>query len=422
MDNDTLFEDIKSLIKDYDMINNDTAKDVQDGTVIISSAFQDILSGKDLNEYIGERKKIGIMVNDRNRSTKTSLVLEYMMRDSPSILEKSTVIISTGTHIEPTESDLREILGSTYDEMISKCHIHRSRNDDEHTYIGTTSKGTEIYLDRIVDDMDYLIMINSVEPHYFAGFTGGRKSILPGIASFKTIEKNHSMALSKGSRTIALEGNPVHEDMDEAARIFMEGRDHLSVQLIQAPGGSLSKVFIGDLFTSFERAVKESKQFFCTRIDRQYDIVITIAKPPMNRTLYQAQKALEHGKLALKEGGIIILVASCEEGIGQSTFWELLTSSKESDRVLETIEKGYKLGYHKAARIAQLARSSKIYLVSDLEPSEVEKGFMIGYHSLSEALGKAMEYRGNDAHVAVIPDGCVTVPELNSGEMMKNER
>ncbi|MDG6225091.1 MAG: nickel-dependent lactate racemase [Candidatus Thermoplasmatota archaeon] len=412
MDIDTVYETIRSFNCGFDILNNELERSNSDEMDIISSAFQDLLSGMELSQYMGERKNIGIIVNDRNRSTKTSLVLEYLMKTSPKTIEKAHIIIATGTHVEPTEEDIMTILGSTYDSNRHRCHIHRSRNDDEHTRLGITSKGTEVHLDSIVNYMDYLIMINSVEPHYFAGFTGGRKSILPGIASFKTIEKNHSMALNEGSRTIALEGNPVHEDMDEAARLFMKGRDHLSVQLIQSSGDMLSKVIIGDLFESFFNAVEESKRSFCTPIDRLYDIVITIAKSPMDRTLYQAQKALEHGKLALSEGGSIILVASCKDGIGQSTFWELLNSSREPGGVLETIEKGYKLGYHKAARIAQLAGTSKIYLVSDLDPLEVKKGFMIGYRSFSEAFSKTLDDHGINSQIAIIPDGCVTVPEI----------
>jgi nickel-dependent lactate racemase len=391
---------------------------LEEGPSIIKRAFSEHFRDRGLSDLMEGLSKIGIVVNDRNRPTPTHLILEHLLNHEPWIIDRiSCVVVATGSHKEPTESDMGTILGRAYSSLIEKVHIHRSRNREEHIPYGKTSRGTELYFDRALEDCDFLMLINSVEPHYFAGFTGGRKSIIPGIALFDTIEANHKFALDPGSRTTGLEGNPVHEDMVEACSIYLRDKRHLSFQIVQAPGVQITGLRIGDVFSSFEVAVSDAKKRFCAPITGPYDLVIALARPPMDRTLYQAQKAIEHGKLALKEGGVMILVAECSEGIGQSTFWDLLTSSHDRDSVMSRIEKGYKLGYHKAARIVQLADQSDIFMVSRIPSSTLEKGFITGFADLEKALDRALDKVGSDPKVLFIPDGTVTVPLVPGGKI-----
>jgi nickel-dependent lactate racemase len=130
----------------------------------------------------------------------------------------------------------------------------------------------------------------------------------------------------------------------------------------------------------------------------------------MDATLYQAQKAIENGKLVLKDGGVLILVSACRKGIGQSAFWDLLTMDKDPDSILKTINKGYVLGYHKAAKIVQLTKRAHLFAVSRIDREELKKGFIEGYTSLDDALRDAFGIVGKDPRILVIPDGTVTVP------------
>jgi nickel-dependent lactate racemase len=301
-------------------------------------------------------------------------------------------------------------MGDTYESLKDRVHIHLAKDRPGHISYGKTSRGTPLFFDKELEGHDLYVFVNSVEPHYFAGFTGGRKSIIPGMAFFNTVEQNHSHALSKGSRSLALSGNPVHEDMEEAAKIFLKDKDHLSIQIVQGPGRVITDVKVGDIFNSFKEAVLSSLDQFCINTKEKYDIVITVARPPMDRTLYQAQKAIENGKLALKKGGVLILVAKCYEGIGQSTFWDLLTMSNDPDKILNTIDEGYVLGYHKAAKIVQLSTVSKIFAVSEIPDSELRKGFISGFSDLDDAMEKAIKITGENPKVLLIPDGTVSVP------------
>ncbi|MFO8050836.1 MAG: nickel-dependent lactate racemase [Thermoplasmatota archaeon] len=378
---------------------------------------ESLIVSEELENALKDHNRIGLIVNDRNRPTPTHLFFEFLVKEMVSHLGNiKKVHIATGSHKEPGQDEISSILGPGYNEFIHKVHVHDAREEKKHIDHGATSRGTPIWLDSELEEHDLFIFLNSVEPHYFAGFTGGRKSIIPGMAHFETIEKNHRFALDPASRTLGLKGNPVHEDMMEALEIFLKKKEHISIQMVQGPGKELSSVHIGDMWDSFHRACDHALLQFCLPITERYDVVVSVARSPMDKTLYQAQKAMENGKLALKKGGTLVLVASCSDGIGQSTFWDLLSASEDPNDVLRRIDKGYKLGYHKAAKIVQLGRSADIYLVSSLDEKLVEKGFMSGYGSLDEALTNALKGKNEKPRILLIPDGTVTVPYLKEKE------
>ncbi|MGA1793898.1 MAG: nickel-dependent lactate racemase [Thermoplasmatota archaeon] len=379
---------------------------------LYQNLFEEAYGIEALKDLASEKVNIGIILNDRNRPTPSHLVIKHLIGVEGMRDRIKKVHIATGTHKEPTETDIRTILGEYYEALWKKVHVHVAKDREGHVPYGVTRMGTELFFDRELEGHDLYIFVNSVEPHYFAGFTGGRKSIIPGMAYFGTTEKNHSHSLSEGSRALGLEGNPVHEDMEDGARIFLEGKEHLSIQIVQAPGKVITDLKVGDLFTSFSRAVESAKTRFCIPVKKLYDIVVTVAREPMDRTLYQAQKAIENGKLALKDGGVLVLVSECSEGIGQSTFWDLLTMSSDPDEVLRRIDEGYVLGYHKAAKIVQLSKKATIMAVSSIDPGELRRGFIEGYSDLDRALERAIEITGSDPDILLIPDGTVTVPLL----------
>lgn len=376
---------------------------------IIKEVLDDRLYGS--HSIFEKYSNIGIIVNDRNRPTPTHLFFRYLIEELGSPFERiSKVHVATGSHKEPSEPEIEEILGDAYEHLREKVHIHVAKDGSAHRSYGETSRGNRLMFDKALDGHDLYLFVNSVEPHYFAGFTGGRKSIIPGMAYYDTIEYNHRFALDAGSRTLGIEGNPVHEDMKEAAGIFLEGRNHFSIQMVQGPGKILSSVHTGDINGSFFEAKEKALCEFCIPIDQLYDVVITVARSPMDKTLYQAQKAIENGKLALKDGGVIVLVAACEDGIGQSTFWDLLTSSDDPRKVMSMIDEGYKLGYHKAAKIVQLHERSRILLLSEMDQEDIDKGFIDGYNDLDKVLDSIPEIERKE--ILIIPDGTVTVPHF----------
>lgn len=403
----------QELLKGCHILEKELKRELLNPRETVRRRIEQFLNENDEDPLSG--KKIGIIINDTDRPTPSYLVLEELLDSVPGIEKTvSRVYIATGTHRPSTEEDLGTLLGDTYDTLKTRVFVHDNSDREAHSSIGITERKTEVLVQGSLNEHDNIVIINSVEPHYFAGFTGGRKSIVPGLAAYETVEHNHSLALDPGSRALALKGNPVHEDLEEASDLFIKGRKHVSIQLVQGPGIELVDMFLGEIKESFQKAVELSREVFTIEIPHLYDIVLTFARPPMDSTLYQAQKAIENGKLALRKGGTIILAASCKEGIGRSAFWDLLTSHEDPGRVLQEIENGYRLGYHKAAKLVQLAMESNIYLVSRLDPDEVGKGFMTGFTDIEEALNEAKRKSGNNPSILVIPDGTVTVPQFRS--------
>jgi len=243
--------------------------------------------------------------------------------------------VATGAHRGPTEQEYRQILGNSYEALRKLCVAHDARREEDTVDLGSTRNGTPILLNRRLFESDRIIATGSVEPHYFAGFTGGRKAFLPGVAAFRTIEANHKLALSPAARSLALEGNPVHEDMMDA------------LPLIKAPVFSLMTVLdkdqrvaaatAGDLMGSFYAAVDIARLIFCVPVRERSDVVVSVAKFPMDIDLYQSQKAIDNGAVALKDGGTLILVSSCRDGIGDEAYAKLLAQADSPADAIERI-------------------------------------------------------------------------------------
>jgi nickel-dependent lactate racemase len=214
------------------------------------------------------------------------------------------------------------------------------------------------------------------------------------------------------SKSLALEGNPVHEDMLDALKSF-KCENIFSIMTVLDKHHRLYATTAGHINDSFFAAVERAKEVFAVKINERVDIVVTVARFPMDIDLYQSQKALEHGKLALKEGGILILVSSCRDGIGDDTFIKVLSSCSTPNEVFNRIKEGYVLGYHKAAKLAEINLWAEMYGVTNLPDRILKSIFIKPFHSLQDAVDEALKKKGRDAKVLFLLDGSLTVPILN---------
>jgi nickel-dependent lactate racemase len=268
-----------------------------------------------------------------------------------------------------------------------------------------------MYVNRLGVEAHKLVAIGSVEPHYFAGYTGGRKFFLPGIASYQTVEQNHKYAILPEAKPLALAGNPVHEDMIDAMKTIQE-KEIFSIQLVLDKHRRMYAATAGDIYASFDAAVERASEVFCVDVPMKADIVVSVARYPMDVDLYQSQKALDNGKLGLKEGGILILVSKCRTGVGGRAFFELLSRSKTPKAALERIGRRYVLGYHKAAKMAEIALWTEMWAVTDLLDAEVESVFMRPFSDIQKALDRALDVKGRDCKILFLMDGTITVPMI----------
>lgn len=380
----------------------------RDGLEEIREALDDPIGSPKLVDFLRGSDNPVFILNDGTRPTPTSRVLEVLANRMNISFPK--YLIATGAHRAPNEEEYYFIFGRFYDMLRERVHAHDARKDRT-VYLGDSKNGTEMWINEIAVEADRLVIITSVEPHYFAGYTGGRKSILPGVAAFDTIEQNHKMAMRPEAQSLVLDGNPVNEDMTDALKV-LEGKPIFAIQVVLDRHHNIFKVATGDLTESFEKAVNWAKEVFSVDVGEKVDAVISVAPYPMDVDLYQSQKAIDNGKWALKDGGKLILVSKCRDGIGHDTFLQQLSMSKDPSEILENLKREYKLGFHKAAKMAEVAEWADLWAVSDLESSILEKANIRPFDSLQSAVDAVLQWK-KDAKILVLMDGSVTVPRVD---------
>jgi len=382
---------------------------VGDEIKTIRRGIEQPINCRSFDEFIADAEDLLFIVNDYTRPTPTAKILEVIY---PKTTDKNTrFIVATGIHRAPTEEEFKFVFGNYHEVLKDRIYIHDARKDEDMVYLGISSTGTEMYVNKMGVEAHKLITIGSVEPHYFAGYTGGRKSFLPGIASYRTIEQNHKHALSPHAQSLVLEGNPVHEDMIDALRTI-EGKEIFSVQTVLDGKKRIYHCSSGHIHYSFMKAIQKAHEVYCVDIKEKTDIVVAASGYPSDVDLYQSQKALDNGKLALKEGGILILVSECRSGIGEEAYFNLLASSETPQEVLQRIGQGYKLGYHKAAKMAEIATWAEIWGVTGLAGQDMKQAFIKPFHEVQEALDKAIEKKGEKAKILFLMDASLTVPKI----------
>jgi len=378
---------------------------------LIEDALENPIGFESYDEFAENADRLLVIVNDATRPTPTSKIISYLL---PVLSSHPDVkfLVATGVHRAPTEEEYRFIFGDTYEVFRRRVYAHDARRDEDMTYLGKSKNGTEMYINKLVPEYGNILVIGSVEPHYFAGYTGGRKSFLPGVASYKTIEMNHKLALSDDACSLALDGNPVNEDMIDAMNVLKD-LNVFSIQTILTGDHKLYAVTAGDLIKSFDAAIEYAHQVFCVPLKQKGNIVISAAPYPMDIDLYQSQKALDNGKLALEDDGIIILVSKCRDGVGEDAFLELLGKADSPQRILDILGSEYKLGYHKAAKMAQIGIRAQMWAVTDLDDEIIKKSQLKPYSDIQFAVDDAVEVikkKGKKPRTVVMPSGSLTVP------------
>ncbi|MBR1418806.1 MAG: nickel-dependent lactate racemase, partial [Synergistaceae bacterium] len=240
------------------------------------------------------------------------------------------------------------------------------------------------------------------------GYSGGAKAIMPGVSTREAIQANHSRMIQPEAHAGKLDGNPIREDIEEACAKV--GVDFI-LNVVLTPQKEIIKAVAGDIIKAHRAGCAFLDTLYRKKIPVRADIVlVSQGGSPKDLNLYQTQKALDNAKHAVKDGGIIILIGSCKEGLGEKTFEEWLTSAPTSHSLIERIHKEFKLGGHKAAAIAMVLEKAEIYLVSDMEPEFVKSLFMTPFSSVQEAYDAAVKKLGSEAKIIAMPYGGSTLP------------
>lgn len=399
-------EIIELAAKNVEQVIYPNSVKTEDENEVLRKAIFSPLNSASLDHFLSGRRNIVVVVNDATRPTPTAKIMKIIY---PMLKGKNfKILIATGSHRAPTEKEYDFILGDLHKELRDRIHVHDAKKS-ECISIGKTRHGTEIQLNKLVMGADAIIPVGSVEPHYFAGYTGGRKSLMPGVASYETITANHKLAISQEAQALTLKGNPVAEEMDDAEKLFLKLNIFAIMTVLERHHRTYAAA-AGALKESFQALLKKADEVFVVPIKRKADIVVTIAAEPTDIDLYQSQKALDNGKYALKDGGIIMLVSACRSGVGSQTFIDLLGSSASCKGVMEKLKEEYKLGYHKAGKMAEIGMKAEMWAVTPLDENLITKAKMRPFNSVSAAIDEALKQKGSSAKITFIMDGGLTIP------------
>lgn len=374
---------------------------------IQSPSLQEIIAAKNARNAV-------IVVNDITRPTPYKLILPPLLKaiEAAGIPEQQiTLVVATGIHRAHTQEDNLAIFGAEI------CHRYRIENhdcDNNLISLGTLSNGMELIINRTVAQADLLITTGVVGLHYFAGYSGGRKSILPGVAARAVIEANHKMMNDPRARLGNYEDNPVSDLMLEAAR--RTGVDFI-VNVVLHSHYEIAFCASGDVEAAWLEAVRFAEQVSILTIDAPADIVIaSCGGYPKDINMYQAQKALDAAVLAVKPGGTIILAAECEEGLGEEKFADWIDAASCPQDIVDRFNRKFELGGHKAFAICRILEQAEILLLSSLTDQQTEDMFLLPVHSLDAALEYAFLRHGGQAKVIVMPEASKIAVKLNKGE------
>ena len=364
-----------------------------------------------LREVVKKGETVAIITSDITRPIPSYKVLPAVLDElsAAGIEDKDiTIVFALGSHGGHTEERMRYMVGdAVYDRV--RC-IDSDVNDAVH--VGTTSRGTPVDIFRPVVEADRRICLGNIEYHYFAGYSGGYKAIMPGVSTWDAIQHNHSAMVEPEACAGRLEGNPVREDIEESGKIL--GVDYI-VNVVLDAKKEIIRSFAGDPILAHREGCKFLDSFYKVKIPEQADIVVVSAGGfPKDINMYQAQKALDNAKHAVKDGGIIVWIASCKEGLGEHHFEQWLTGHEKSSDMITHIKTDFVLGGHKAAAIAMVLERARIFFVSDLPHDFVKKVFLEPYSDIQTAIDAAIEEKGKDAKIVVMPYGGSTLPKVEA--------
>lgn len=389
---------------------------VKDIAAEFQRAFDEPIGTERLSELVKPGQKVVIVVNDHTRSTPSHVIVPPILNElnKAGVQDSNiTVIFGCGTHRAPKPEEMKVLVGEEVLQRV-KMTSHDCHAEDL-AYVGRTKALTKVYLNKTFVEADLRILTGDIELHYYAGYGGGRKSVLPAVSGEETIQHNHGMMLHPKARTGVLEGNPVHEDMIEAARL---AKVDFIVNIVTNSKGELVKAFAGDLEQAFYEGVKLVDEMYKVPIERRADIVIVSpGGHPHDIDLYQAYKGIDNALEAVKRGGVIICAAECPEGHGNDVFHDWMTKFKEPKDMEAEIKRRFKLGGHKAYYLAQAQQKAQIILTSTLPDYYAVGTFRLKTaRALNDALRDAFDIAGKDAKVWIMPHGNNTLPILNSSE------
>ncbi len=400
-------KNILEIIKTNEIISPDKP------TILIERALQHPLETLTLNYIATPGDTVAIVVDDYTRPCPTKILLPPLLQElSLAGIDDSciTIIIGTGTHHPPSLQTIQEIVGVKI--VRNYTVICTDQKSSSFVTVGESSYRHKIRVLKEYAEADVKILVSDIEYHYFAGYGGVRKSILPAISSKETIQQNHAMMFDSYATIGSIKQNPIHLEMTQALRLA--GCD-FALGCVQNSNHQIIDVWAGDPERVFDAGVKLIDSMYKSVIPYKPDIVVVASNgEPHDINLYQALKAIYAASQVVKKDGWIILAAECREGIGNNLYQNWLERYQTSSEIKKALENDFQIGAHKAYYHRLAVETCHVGLISSLPESFVQHILSFQWFpSIQDALNRALEQIGDTAKVLVIPNGtttCVTIP------------
>jgi nickel-dependent lactate racemase len=393
-----------------DILKANEKEGLADPMSAVEDSLKDSIGSAPLAELLQLREinKLVIIVNDVTRFTPYNYMLPPLLKiiaEAGIKKEQVTFVIATGVHSAHSAEQNREIFGREIDSSYNFIHHNCDQNLAD---LGKLSTGNQLKINKKVTEADFVITTGVILPHYMAGFSGGRKSILPGVAGRDSIENNHAMMVEVIEEQPALENNPISREMFEAAEML--GVDYI-LNVVTNSEREIVKVVAGDYRQAWEAGIDISAEMYHLNLAEKADAaVVSSGGFPRDINIYQAQKALDHADHAVKKGGTIIWVAECSEGYGEERFEMWMNEAQNPEDNVDRIKEKFLIGGHKAFAISKVAAEKEIILISSLTKERTENIFASKMENIQEAVDFLKEKHGADYSVYIMPQGSLTVP------------
>ncbi len=387
-----------------------TAKEIDHenrGEEAVRVALNNPIGSKKLKEFDLNDKKIVIITSDISRPVPSYDIIPSILNElySAGVNKKDiTVVFALGSHRNHSEEEKKKLVGEyVYNEVVCE-----DSNPNDCIHLGTTKNGTPVDITRRVAEADFRIAVGNIEYHYFAGFSGGAKALMPGVSTPNAIQYNHALMVDENACAGKIIGNPLREDIEESETFC-----HIDfiVNAVLDEHKKIVYCVAGDVTKAHRVGCEYLERMYKCEIEERADIVlVSQGGAPKDANLYQTQKALDNSKHAVKKGGTIILIGECKEGFGSQKFEEWLTKSPCADYMVKRIKTDFQLGGHKAAAIGMVLQNAEIQLVSAFDDETVKNIFLTPKKSAQTAFDDCMKKYGENATVIAMPFGGATLP------------
>jgi nickel-dependent lactate racemase len=394
---------------------------VADERKAIETAIRNPIGTPPLRDIVRPGEQVAIIVNDVTRLCRTDLML-------PPIVEELTaagisdsdifIVFALGIHREQTESERRQIVGEDIYRRF-RMFDHISTDEDNLVYVGTTSFGNRVDINRQVWEADRIILTGEIIYHLIAGYSGGRKSLVPGVAGFDTTTYNHKMIFDPRCRVGLLDGNPAHEDLLEACRLV---DPDFMLNVVLTPEGKLARAVSGHYDLAHREGCRFVDELMRVPIEEPFDFMVASAGGyPLDIDLRQAHKPLENACHALRPGGSILFFAECSNGAGIRSFEEYVERYDTHEQMRAALERQFVVGGHKAYWVTRLGQQYDVHLVSALNPKFVERCRFkhVPVNQYDAKLEDLLRSAGDSARIGVMRHAAFALPTLEfvSAEM-----